>query len=93
MILYMCPQSTTNPKVHVQDFQPAFHCLKYEQTTKVPGYLKTASGMKERDPNKQKGNRNLQETETVQEVENTRQETIINIFREVNKEIAFIKYE
>lgn len=56
MIRYMSPQSTTNPKACGQGFQPDFHCLKCEQSTKVPGYLKTASGMKERDPNKQTKN-------------------------------------
>ena len=54
MILDMSPHSPTNPKAHVQGFQPAFHCFKYEQSTKVPGYLKTASGMEGRDLKKRK---------------------------------------
>lgn len=93
MILDMSPHSPTNPKAHVQGFQPAFHCFKYEQSTKVPGYLKTASGVEGRDLNKEKENRNLQETDCAKKDENRRKEAIINIFREGNKESAFMKYE
>ena len=63
MILDMSPYSPTNPKAHVLGFQPAFHCFKYEQSTKVPGYLKTALGMEERDLSKEKENRSLRETD------------------------------
>lgn len=63
MILDMSPHLPTNPKAHVQGFQPAFHCFKYEQSTKVPGYLKTASGMEGRRLKQRKGKQKLAETD------------------------------
>lgn len=49
--------------------------------------------MKDRVPNKQKGNSYLQETVSMHEDENMRKENIIILCREANKEIAFIKYK